>query len=340
MHRTAPTQLFLNHAQVFAGYRKENLNIGDLVTMVNCKRPKLILESQSIDDFNLFKVLCPNVWNPGSEKALRVDIILSAEEKYNKIKLQSGPNVCSQSLTLEPPVQAPSEPEVVLIDEEEEEVVPLLDRKHKGVITEPEPLKKLKKVNTPSPSVDLGISFEVDEYLAPPSIILTPAHPDEERVQLRIAKHNYIVRELSRGDAEAKALKKWLREAQDGPFREMVSHFAANLTQLLTKRYATCASSNPVYQIQDMSVALTARSYNRLTWRQRPISVKLKELCEFWDQTRKEAAKAARDILLALITCKDCEKCFEDGVFMCWKANKFEPRLPFFPKPKAVIAQF
>uniref|UniRef100_A0A803Q058 Uncharacterized protein n=1 Tax=Cannabis sativa TaxID=3483 RepID=A0A803Q058_CANSA len=86
MHRTASTQLFLNHAQVFADYRKEDLNVGDLVTRANCKRGKLILASQSVDDFNLSKVLCPNVRNPWSEKALREDIILSAEDGYNKYR--------------------------------------------------------------------------------------------------------------------------------------------------------------------------------------------------------------------------------------------------------------
>uniref|UniRef100_A0A803PJT7 Zinc knuckle CX2CX4HX4C domain-containing protein n=1 Tax=Cannabis sativa TaxID=3483 RepID=A0A803PJT7_CANSA len=52
MHRTAPTQLFVNHAQVFAGYKKKELNVGDLVTAANCRRAKLILESHFVDDFN------------------------------------------------------------------------------------------------------------------------------------------------------------------------------------------------------------------------------------------------------------------------------------------------
>uniref|UniRef100_A0A803PKF2 Uncharacterized protein n=1 Tax=Cannabis sativa TaxID=3483 RepID=A0A803PKF2_CANSA len=88
MHRTAPTQLFLNHAQVFACYKKKELNVGDLVTTANCQRAKLILESQSMDEFNLSKVLCPNARNPRSEKALWEDIISSAEEKYNKYRFK------------------------------------------------------------------------------------------------------------------------------------------------------------------------------------------------------------------------------------------------------------
>uniref|UniRef100_A0A803NKC1 Uncharacterized protein n=1 Tax=Cannabis sativa TaxID=3483 RepID=A0A803NKC1_CANSA len=224
-----------------------------------------------------------------------------------------------------------------------------------------------------------------------------------------ITKHNYAVGELSRGDPEAEALKKWLREAQDGPFRgeyagdvwdlnldpltdwfkrfmgsnlapfasEMLSHFAADLTQLPTKRYAACASSNHVYQIQDMSVTLTAivveaghlsktlidhrftmlefggmdeeliaklKSLDELHQTNLEattnLTVELKELHQFRDQTRKETAKAARDALLAPITCQHYEKHFDDGVFMCWKANNFEPRLPFYPNPKVVLAQF
>uniref|UniRef100_A0A803P9C4 Uncharacterized protein n=1 Tax=Cannabis sativa TaxID=3483 RepID=A0A803P9C4_CANSA len=51
-------------------------------------------------------------------------------------------------------------------------------------MVEPGPSKKPRRDDTPGPSVDSGIPSEVDE-----------------------------------GDAEAEALKKWLREAQDGLFR-------------------------------------------------------------------------------------------------------------------------
>uniref|UniRef100_A0A803NKC2 Uncharacterized protein n=1 Tax=Cannabis sativa TaxID=3483 RepID=A0A803NKC2_CANSA len=88
MHRTAPTQLFLNHAQVFAGYKKEELNVGDLVMTANYRRAKLILESQSVEDFKLSKVICSNVRNPGSVKTLREDIISSTEDKYNKYRFK------------------------------------------------------------------------------------------------------------------------------------------------------------------------------------------------------------------------------------------------------------
>uniref|UniRef100_A0A803NK70 Uncharacterized protein n=1 Tax=Cannabis sativa TaxID=3483 RepID=A0A803NK70_CANSA len=78
----------------------------------------------------------------------------------------------------------------------------------KSIASELEPSKKLKRDDTPDPCAYSGIPFEVDEYLAPPGIILTPAHPDEERIQLCIAKHNYAVEQLSKGDAEAETLKK------------------------------------------------------------------------------------------------------------------------------------
>uniref|UniRef100_A0A803P2T7 Uncharacterized protein n=1 Tax=Cannabis sativa TaxID=3483 RepID=A0A803P2T7_CANSA len=84
MHRTAPTQLFLQHPKVFSTYKKDGLNVGDLVTTAHWRRAKLITENQSVDDFNLSKVLCPNVRSPDSEKALRADIIASVEDRYKK----------------------------------------------------------------------------------------------------------------------------------------------------------------------------------------------------------------------------------------------------------------
>uniref|UniRef100_A0A803P4B2 Uncharacterized protein n=1 Tax=Cannabis sativa TaxID=3483 RepID=A0A803P4B2_CANSA len=324
MHRTAPTQLFLNHAQVFTSYRKEDLNVRDLVTTFNCRRAKLILESQSVEDFKLSKdasgrasweetekektPVWPNfpfpVQNSGAPGAstssaykspLNIHFVPSAQDYANlrpvefdkrlysfwmphswwadnakgfyfsnlshflgQSRMGSGPPVlilldhssfmtsswflpsdsflrdddtsfliykCSRAeldhhepiedlldalaqahspkknalkhprVVGGPVVEASGNQEVVLIDEEEEE-----------------------RVDTLGPSADSGIPSKVDEYPAPPGIILTPAHPNEERIQLRIAKHNNVVEELSKGDAEAEALKKWLREAQDGPF--------------------------------------------------------------------------------------------------------------------------
>uniref|UniRef100_A0A803PZ65 Uncharacterized protein n=1 Tax=Cannabis sativa TaxID=3483 RepID=A0A803PZ65_CANSA len=97
------------------------------------------------------------------------------------------------------------------------------------------------------PKTDSGIPGGVEDFLAPLAILLTPVHLDEEWIQLRIAKHNYVVDELSKGDAEAEALKKWLRESMMGPFEASI-----------LRRYATNTSSNPVYQIQGMSVAFTS----------------------------------------------------------------------------------
>uniref|UniRef100_A0A803Q7B8 Uncharacterized protein n=1 Tax=Cannabis sativa TaxID=3483 RepID=A0A803Q7B8_CANSA len=70
------------------------------------------------------------------------------------------------------------------------------------------------------------------------------------------------------------------------------------------------------------------------------LTVELKELREFWDQTHKEGTEAKRDALLASITCQHYEKRFDDRVFMCSKANNFEPRLPFYSNPKVVLAKF
>uniref|UniRef100_A0A803Q1B9 Uncharacterized protein n=1 Tax=Cannabis sativa TaxID=3483 RepID=A0A803Q1B9_CANSA len=95
---------------------------------------------------------------------------------------------------------------VVLIKEEEE--VPTIDQKWKGMVPLPEPSKKPKRSATPGPSSDSRILVEAEDFLAPPAILLTLAHLDKERVQLHIAKHNYAVDKLSKGNAEAKALKK------------------------------------------------------------------------------------------------------------------------------------
>ncbi|XP_060960873.1 uncharacterized protein LOC133031402 [Cannabis sativa] len=70
------------------------------------------------------------------------------------------------------------------------------------------------------------------------------------------------------------------------------------------------------------------------------LTVEVKELREFKEQAGKEAVRAKRDALLSPITCQHCSKRFDDGVFMCWKANNFEPRLPFYPKPHEVLAYF
>uniref|UniRef100_A0A803QQ71 Uncharacterized protein n=1 Tax=Cannabis sativa TaxID=3483 RepID=A0A803QQ71_CANSA len=292
----------------------------------------------------------------------------------------------------EPTVEALGNQEVVLIDKEEEVVVLHLDRKRKGVVTEPKPSKKMKRVDTHGLSTDLRIPSKVDEYPAPPHIILTPAHPDEERVQLRIAKHNYTVGELSRGDTEAEAPKKRLMEAQYGPFQgeyagdiwdlnldpltDWFKRFVGtNLALLASEMDQMEALRNEAQEekalveqnhqaalkVKDDIIASSEKNLrdsreenHELLMKLQSLEVlhqtdletttnltiELKELREFWDKTRKKAAKAERDALLAPVTCKHYEKCFEDGACMCWKANKFEPRLHFFPNPEAVIAQF
>uniref|UniRef100_A0A803P581 Uncharacterized protein n=1 Tax=Cannabis sativa TaxID=3483 RepID=A0A803P581_CANSA len=64
------------------------------------------------------------------------------------------------------------------------------------------------RVDTPAVSSDSGIPPEVEEYTVPPGIVLTPVLTDEERQQLRIAKHNYAMAEYTKGNAEVEALKK------------------------------------------------------------------------------------------------------------------------------------
>uniref|UniRef100_A0A803P607 Uncharacterized protein n=1 Tax=Cannabis sativa TaxID=3483 RepID=A0A803P607_CANSA len=81
-----------------------------------------------------------------------------------------------------PSIEAIRNQEVVLIDEEEEEVLPNLDRKCKSDASELKSSKKLKRVDTADPSVDSGILSEIDEYPAPLGINLTPAHPDKETI--------------------------------------------------------------------------------------------------------------------------------------------------------------
>uniref|UniRef100_A0A803PL72 Uncharacterized protein n=1 Tax=Cannabis sativa TaxID=3483 RepID=A0A803PL72_CANSA len=64
-----------------------------------------------------------------------------------------------------------------------------------------------------------AVLIEEEEEEVPPLDQKWKAHHDEERIQLRIAKHNYAMDELSKGDVEADALKKWLKEVHDGPFQ-------------------------------------------------------------------------------------------------------------------------
>uniref|UniRef100_A0A803Q2N2 Uncharacterized protein n=1 Tax=Cannabis sativa TaxID=3483 RepID=A0A803Q2N2_CANSA len=110
--------------------------------------------------------------------------------------------------------------EVVLIEEEEEEVSPL-DWKQKGVVFLPEPSKKPKRSATPSPSTDSGIPVKVENFPAPLTILLTPTHPDEERIQLFIAKHNYTVDQLD-------WFKRYLGSS--------LAHFSSEMRRLLGNR--------------------------------------------------------------------------------------------------------
>ncbi|XP_060968481.1 uncharacterized protein LOC133036029 [Cannabis sativa] len=72
------------HAKVFSTYDRNGLNVGDLVTTENCRKANLTSGSQSVDDFNLSKVLFPNIRTPDAKKALWADIIASAEDRYQK----------------------------------------------------------------------------------------------------------------------------------------------------------------------------------------------------------------------------------------------------------------
>uniref|UniRef100_A0A803Q2J3 Uncharacterized protein n=1 Tax=Cannabis sativa TaxID=3483 RepID=A0A803Q2J3_CANSA len=87
-------------------------------------------------------------------------------------------------------------------------------------MVEAESSKKPRRKDTLAVSSNSGIPSEAEEYIVPPGITLTPVPADEERQQLRIAKHNYAMDEYSRGNAEVEALKKVLREAQQNFLRE------------------------------------------------------------------------------------------------------------------------
>uniref|UniRef100_A0A803QIV6 Uncharacterized protein n=1 Tax=Cannabis sativa TaxID=3483 RepID=A0A803QIV6_CANSA len=238
MHYTTPTQLFLNHAQ-----------------------------TQSVDDFNLSIVICPKARNPRSGKALRADIISSAEA--------------------------------------------MLARTHSPELEVPEP----------------------------PRAMATSGGPTEE----------------------TEALKKWLREAQDGPFRgeytgeiwelnldpmtdrvkrflgPNLGPFASELGFTVSELGAMDGVMRKLRESEDMMETLRNDTDSETTV---SMSFELKELHEFREWTQKEAAKAGRDALFAPVICKNYEKRFEDGVFMCWKSNKFEPRLHFLPDPETTVAQF
>uniref|UniRef100_A0A803NRP4 Uncharacterized protein n=1 Tax=Cannabis sativa TaxID=3483 RepID=A0A803NRP4_CANSA len=195
----------------------------------------------------------------------------------------------------------------------------------------------------PNASTGFGIPAKVEDFPAPPAILLTLAHPDEEKNQLCIAKQNYAVDELSKGDAKVVALKKWLREIQDGPFR---GEYTGEVWDLnfdpktdWFKRYLELGGMGGVLKklgeaesqmetLRNDTLAERAlrdsqpdsrllKTYINPTWKLSKYVSEFKEFCEFWDQTMKEVAKAARDALLTLVTYKHCVKRFKDIVFMC-----------------------
>ncbi|KAM6593428.1 hypothetical protein CsatA_001131 [Cannabis sativa] len=180
-------------------------------------------------------------------------------------------------------------PEVAEEDEEEPEVA--LIRKRKGKMVAQDEPKRPRRADTPAHGLDGGVS-PMEENPAPPHIELTPIPGDEVRQELRIAKHNYAMDEYSRGHAEVEALRRILRaeveasinhpEYQDpwdlnldplsdwfrrllgptlAPFAaEMTGEFASQLTRCAPKRFATCASLNSIFQVQDLSHSLTVVS--------------------------------------------------------------------------------
>uniref|UniRef100_A0A803QDX0 Uncharacterized protein n=1 Tax=Cannabis sativa TaxID=3483 RepID=A0A803QDX0_CANSA len=302
MHRTAPTQLFLNHAHVFSGYKKEYLNVGDLVTISNCQRAKLILEGQSVEDFNLSKVICPNARNPRSEKALKADIISTVEDKYNN-KTHGQPT-----------------------GHEEEEEIPPLDRKRKGVVSLPEPSKNPRRSITPDPRSDFNIPTEAKDFLATQAILLTSAYPDEDRaghISKTLIDQGFIVLELG---------------GMDGVLRKL----GESENQMETLHNDTLDLLNAQEEIQGLMVKLKTLEELHKTDLETVVSMsaELKELRKFWEQTQREATKGAGEALLTPVTYKHCVKHFEDGVFMCWKLNKFEPRLHFMPDPEDTVVRF
>uniref|UniRef100_A0A803NIZ5 Uncharacterized protein n=1 Tax=Cannabis sativa TaxID=3483 RepID=A0A803NIZ5_CANSA len=120
-------------------------------------------------------------------------------------------------------------------------------------------------VSPEGPTKETVAEPKVDVFLANPTIPLTPTNPDDERVQLWIAKHNYAIDEQSKEDVwnlNLDPMTDWFSSLLGSSLvplaSKMVSHFAADLVQLPTRRFASCASSNPIYQVQDMGLALTS----------------------------------------------------------------------------------
>ncbi|KAM6600854.1 hypothetical protein CsatA_020463 [Cannabis sativa] len=176
----------------------------------------------------------------------------------------------------------------VVAEEDEEEPEVALIRKRKGkMIAQDEP-KRPRRADTPAHGLDGGVS-PMEENPAPPHIELTPIPGDEARQELRIAKHNYAMDEYSRGYADVEALRRILRAEVEAsinhpdyhdpwnlnldpladwfrpllgptlaPFAaEMTGEFASQLTRCAPKRFATCASLNSIFQVQDLSHSLT-----------------------------------------------------------------------------------
>ncbi|KAM6571825.1 hypothetical protein CsatA_015905 [Cannabis sativa] len=378
-------------------------------------------------------------------------------------------------------------PEEAEEGEEESEIA--LIRKRKGkMIAQDEP-KRPRRADTPTHGLDGGVS-PMEEHPAPPNIVLTPVPGDEVRQELRIAKHNYAMDEYSRGYAEVEALRRVLRvevqetinnpEYQDpwdlnldplsdwfrrflgptlAPFAaEMTGEFASQLTRCTPKRFATCASLNSIFQVQDLCHSLTvlaakagrlskniinhgfvlsdfgdmndvrkvlqdltaerqlyqeaaerreaaakaneeeakrreaqaeamirdeAQRRDRLEAQHQEelraeseaaakakrelrearealdemvakvrsleethqanlesraaLAAELKELRDFKEQTTK---KAKRVELLSPVSCGQCPKRFDDGVFMAWSTNDQNIKLTFYPKPEEMIAKF
>uniref|UniRef100_A0A803PAR1 Uncharacterized protein n=1 Tax=Cannabis sativa TaxID=3483 RepID=A0A803PAR1_CANSA len=310
---------------VLAGYKKEDLNVGDLVMTANCRRVNQLIQEKVGKEKTPARPKFPfpvlNFGTPGastSKAPKPMDNLLAmlATTHSPKLKVPNPPQVMVTPGG--PTEEVPGNQEVVLIKEEEEEVPPL------------------------------DWEWKAEDFPAPLAILLTPAYPDEERVQLHIAKHNYAVDELSKGNVEVDALIKRLREVHDGPFQGEYTGevWDLNLDPMTdwSKHYLgpTLAPFTSEMEIQGLTEKLkTLKELHKTNLETTAsMSVELYELREFWERTQKEAPKATREALLTPKTCKHCAKIFEDGVFMCWKSNKFEPHLHFMLDPEATMVCF
>uniref|UniRef100_A0A803QHS5 Uncharacterized protein n=1 Tax=Cannabis sativa TaxID=3483 RepID=A0A803QHS5_CANSA len=240
------------------------------------------------------------------------------------------PESCDVVVTLGRSSAAVHVGQVVLMDEEEEEgeIIPPLERKCKGKMVETEHVKKPRRADTPALGADSGIPSEVDEYPVPPGIILTLVHPDEGRGE--------YVRDIWDFDLDPliDRFKRFVGPSLAPFTSEMMSHFTADLTKIPLKIYAACAFTYPVYQVQEMSVALTVEV---LAARDEIITAARRDLRDSKEEVQELTAKLRS---LEELHQNHLNTTPSLTVEVKELPNNFDLRLPFYPKPEEVLAHF